>query len=341
MPPSTCARNSAGKRFLVFVEQSDVLVENNSAKVLPSLGLGTDVLMARNPRLIVVRMPSLGLSGPYAHYVGFGAHVEALCGLTARRGYRDLDVTANAGTYHMDASGTVAAFAVLAALRRREKTGVGEVIELAQSENLLQHIGEEILDASVVGFDRERLGNRHPTFAPQGVYPCAGEDPWIANSVTGDAAWRSLRSLLGEPSWVMDPALETGAGRWAGHDDLDAGLARWTMTQDRDELFHRCQAAGIAAGAVLDESDLLVDPQLSARGFFRKNSSEDLGEWTFPGHLWQWDGPPLQWGRINRMGADNDYVWRDVAGLEDETCKAMQADGQLRLDYVDGNGDSM
>ena len=80
MPPSTCARNSAGKRFLVFVEQSDVLVENNSAKVLPSLGLGTDVLMARNPRLIVVRMPSLGLSGPYAHYVGFGAHVEARVG---------------------------------------------------------------------------------------------------------------------------------------------------------------------------------------------------------------------------------------------------------------------
>ena len=65
----------------------------------------------------------------------------------------------------------------------------------------------------------------------------------------------------------------------------------------------------------------------SARGLFPKNSSEDLGEWTFPGHLWQWDGPPWQWGPINRMGADNDYVWRDVTGLEDETCKAMQAGG--------------
>jgi len=325
--------------FLRLVEQADVLVENNSVKVLERLGLGWEVLTDRNPRLVVVRMPSLGLDGPYAHYIGFGAHVEALCGLTHLRGYPDMDQTANASTYHMDpASGTVAAFATLAALRRRETTGVGELVEVAQSENLLNHLGDHLVDASLGGGGRTHAGNRHPTFAPQGCYPCAGDDRWVVLSIDDDEAWSALCGALDAPDLAADPGLAHAPGRRARHDEIDARIAEWTAGLDRWEATRRLQDAGIAAGPVLGDGDCWTDPHLRARSFFRPNGSEDLGTIEFPGHLWRWDGPPLRWDPINRLGADNDAVLRTVAGLDDAAIDALRNAGQLRFDYVDAAG---
>lgn len=316
-----------------------MIVENNSAKVLDRLGLGWDVLSARNPRLIVVRMPSLGLSGPYSDYIGFGAHVEALCGLTALRGYPDMDLTANGTTYHMDpASGAGAAFAVLTALRRRQQTGLGELVEFAQSENLMHHIGEYLVDASRTGIQRSTLGNRHPSRAPQGCYPCAGDDQWVVLSVGDDAEWGGLCQAMGNPEWCTDQRFVTNEGRRAHHDDLDRQLAAWTATLPKREIFDRCRAHGVPAGPVMDEADLLADPHLAARGFFRENGSEDLGTHLFPGHLWRWDGPELAWGPISRLGADNEYVYRELLGLDDREWQALVDEGHISLDFVDDTG---
>ncbi len=344
-------RSALGREtFLRLVEKSDIIVENNSAKVLGNLGIDWDVLRARNPRLILIRMPSIGLAGPYAHYVGFGAHVEALTGFTALRGYTDLDLSANGPTYHMDpASGTAAVFAALAALRRRERTGVGECVELAQAENLLHHLGDHLVEASLSGTHRERLGNRHVTFAPQGAYRCAAEpgdgdgasDRWVVLTVTDDADWAALRRAMGDPSWADDERFASAAGRQAHHDEIDGHLTAWTTTSSRHEIAARLQAEGVAAGPVLDEVDLVADPHLAHRGFFRRNGSEDLGEWDLPGHLWHWDGPPLAFGPIQRMGADNAYVLRDIVGVDDDTWNALEADGQLSLDFVDADGNPL
>lgn len=341
--------------FLRLVERSDVVVENNSAKVLDRLDLGWEVLRSANPRLVLLRMPSLGLEGPYAHYVGFGAHVEALCGLTALRGYRDLDATSNGATYHMDpTSGSAGAFAVLAALRRRERTGEGELVELAQAENLLNHIGEYLVDASRGGRDHGHAGNRHPTRAPQGCYRCLPGGPrppvdapdppepgWVVLSVGDDDEWAGLRRALGDPAWAADERFATAAGRREHHDELDAGIEAWTCGRTAFEAFESLQAEGVPSGPVLSESALLEDPHLRARGFFRRNGSPDLGEWEFPGHLFLWDGPPLRWGPVNRLGADNEYVYRQVLGLDDDEWAALEAEGHLRLDYVDADGNPL
>ena len=325
--------------FLRLVDAADVLVENNSVKVLERLGLGWDVLRARNPRLVVVRMPSLGLDGPYAHYIGFGAHVEALCGLTHLRGYADMDQTANASTYHMDpASGTIAAFATLAALRRRARTGVGELVEVAQSENLLNHIGDHLVDASLGGGGRRHDGNRHPTYAPQGCYPCAGDDRWVVLSVEDDESWAALCDVIDAADLGADAELRSAAGRRRRHDEIDARIAAWTAGTDRWEAARRLQEAGIPAGPVLGDADCWDDPHLRSRGFFRANGSEDLGTQMFPGHLWHWDGPALRWDPINQLGVDNDVVLRTVGGLDDGQIAALRASGQLRLDYVDADG---
>ena len=328
--------------FLELVDQSDLVVENNSIRVLPSLGLGWDVLHERNPKLVMLRLPLLGLDGPYAGYVGFGAHMEALCGYSSLRGYPDLDPTSLDPTYYMDpATGVVGAFATLAALRRRAATGVGELVEVAQAENLLQYIGEYLIDAAMTGEPHECHGNRHPHRAPQGVYRCTGDDAWVALSVADDGQWASLVDEMGRPGWAADPSLAAEDGRRERHDEVDRGLEAWTSTCRVDEVLAVCRQAGVAAAPVLDEPGLCADPHVVERGYFRPNSSDDVPEVLFPGHQWRWDGPPMVWGPINMMGRDNDYVYRTVLGKDDAAMAALAAEGHLADGYRDAAGNPL
>jgi len=333
------AKDSGREAFLRLVEVSDVLVENNAARVFDKLGLGWDVIRERNPRFIMLRMPPLGLDGPYHGFVGFGAHFEAVSGLTASRGYHDSDPTTTTSVFHMDpASGAAGAFAVMAALRRRERTGEGGFIELPQAENVMQQIGELFVDAGRTGRHHEPLGNRHPTRA-QGCYRCAGDDRWAVISVGSDDEWAALRRAMGDPEWARDDRFATSEGRLANHDDFDAGVEAWTATLDPYEVFHRCQAEGVPAGPVMSEADAYADPHLRARGFFRENTSAHAGTHEYPAHLWHWTGPSLAWGPISGMGDDNDHVWREVAGFTDDELEQLDADGHIATTYFgpDGN----
>lgn len=327
--------------FLRLVEQSDVVVENNSIDVMDKLGLGRDVLFARNPRLIVVRMPSMGLDGPYRNHVGFGFHLEALAGSGSLWGYRDGDRSLNNPVFPMDpASGTVAAAATLAALRQRDASGAGAFVEIPQVEVVLQYVGEELIHAARTRTSELPRGNRHPSFAPQGAYPCRGEDRWVVLSVPDDRAWDGLRRALGEPAWASDPRFAAAAGRAALHDELDEQLTAWTTGLDADDAFRRLQAQGVPAGPVYDETGRCTDEHLLAVGAFRVNGSADVDPTLVVDHLWRWDGPPLAWGPFSRLGVENDHVYRDVLGLDDDEIAALDADGHLSLDYLRPDGTS-
>lgn len=333
------ARPLGRETFLRAVAKADVLVENNAAGTLPKLGLDWEQLRAANPRLILLRMPPLGLEGPYRDFVGFGAHFEALSGLTTIRGYRDSDPTSTTAVYHMDpASGAMGALGVLMALRRREHSGEGCLLELPQAENMLQHIGEYLIEGHRSAREFSQQGNRHPWRAPQGCYPCAGEDEWVVISVGSDVEWQGLVEAMGSPVSAARPAFATSTGRRDHHDEIDGLVAEWTVTRSADEVFRACQARAVPAGPVLRESACFADPHLRARGFFRPNGSEDAGTHDYPGHLWRWSGPELRWDPIMRMGADNDYVYRDVLGLDDEEYAALDRAGHLSLDYLDADG---
>ncbi|MDP1821451.1 MAG: CoA transferase [Acidimicrobiales bacterium] len=333
------SKDSGREAVLRLVEASDVLVENNAARVLDKLGIGWDVLHARNPRFILLRMPPMGLTGPYHDFVGFGAHFEAVSGLTAVRGYRDADPTSTTSVFHMDpASGATGAFAIMAALRRRERTGEGCFIELPQAENVMQQIGELFVDAARTGRAHEPLGNRHPTRAPQGCYPCAGEDRWAVISVGSDQEWSGLRKAMGDPEWAAEARFATAEGRRDAHDELDDRISSWTSGVDPYDVFHRCQAEGVPAGPVMTEADAFVDPHLRDRGFFRENVSSDAGTHDYPSHLWHWTGPEMNWGPIAGMGQDNQYVWREVAGLSEAELEQLDAEGHLSLDYLAPDG---
>ncbi len=327
--------------FFKLVEQSDVLVENNSVATLGKLGIGWEQLTARNPKLILVRMPPMSLDGPYASYVGFGASFEALCGLTRLRGYTDDDPTTTSPAFHMDpVSGTSGAFAVMCALRRRDRTGRGEQVEIAQSENMMQHIGEYFIDADRTGRSHLPGGNRHISHAPQGCYKCDVEDRWAVISVQTDEQWAGLCKAMKRPNLAVDERFATAPGRLEHHDELDEIIGAWTEGLDHREVFRRCQASGVPAGPVLDEADAYDDPHLEERGFFRPQGSEDIGTWDFPGQQWKWTGPDMNWGPICRLGDSNEYVYKEILGLSDEEYRELDDDGHLSMDYLQPDGTS-
>jgi crotonobetainyl-CoA:carnitine CoA-transferase CaiB-like acyl-CoA transferase len=336
-------RHDSGREaFLRLAEQCDVMIENNSVDLLDKLGIGWETLRERNPSLILVRMPSVGLDGPYRNYLGFGVNFEGLCGLTAVRGYEDVDTSESETVFHMDAaSGSAGAFAALMALRRRERTGVGELIELSQSENMLNHIGELLVDAGRTGREHRPLGNRHHHNAPQGCYRCVGDDAWAVISVADDAQWQALAAATGNDDWATDPRFSSAADRHANHDELDVLLSAWTEQRTPAEVFSTCQQAGIAAAPVLHELEALADEHLQARGLFMENGNDSLGTHLYPGHLWRWDGPDLAWGPIPVLGGDNEHVFKDIVGLSDDDYADLDAGGHLRLDYVDPEGNPL
>src|SRR5262245_40126232 len=183
-------RDRGRELFLELVKRSDAFIENNAAGVVDSLGIGWETLHEVNPRLVMVRFPGFGTTGPYSHHKGYGSNMEAVAGHTMVRGYADSDPSLTPSSLHGDPNaGAHVAWAVQAALLARERTGEGQLVEISQSEAVMHHIAYDILDYSFNGRETGQRGNHHPAFAPYGVFPCAGDDRWIAIAVPSDEAF--------------------------------------------------------------------------------------------------------------------------------------------------------
>jgi crotonobetainyl-CoA:carnitine CoA-transferase CaiB-like acyl-CoA transferase len=241
----------------------------------------------------------------------------------------------------------------LAALRRRERTGVGELVELAQDENLLNHIGDVLVEVARGNDDDIRLGNRHRWRAPQGAYRCVDAEPgtggagrigaggldrWVAISVGDDEEWAGLRAAMGDPDWARDARFGHHAGRAAGHDEIDTAITAWTTTLTHRDAAARCQAHGVPAAPILTESEARADPHLRARGLVRTNHGRDIGTHEFAGHLFRWDGPPMRWGPIAALGDDNEAVYRTLLGIDDQTWDALVEEGHITDVYRGTDG---
>jgi benzylsuccinate CoA-transferase BbsF subunit len=155
--------------------------------------------------------------------------------------------------------------AILAAIDHRDRTGQGQYIDLSQTEASIHFLAPALLDYELNGRLAERPGNRHPTMAPHGVFPVAGDDRWIAIACEDDGQWRSLCAAAGLP-----PALSglDVAGRRAREDDLEQLIGAWSAARDGAEVERQLQAAGVACHRVQDSADLVEDPQLSHRNHF-------------------------------------------------------------------------
>jgi crotonobetainyl-CoA:carnitine CoA-transferase CaiB-like acyl-CoA transferase len=226
-------------------------------------------------------------------------------------------------------AGLHAAVAMLTALAERERTGKGVFVESVMLEAALNCCAEPIVEHSAYGALMERMGNRSPYAAPQGVYAVPGMDTWIAISVVTDEQWAGLRAALGDPEWAADPALATFAGRRAQHDAIDEHLRAWAQgVTDLDAAVDDLLARGVPAARAWDPRMLIDHPQYGARGFFEWLDHASIGEHPVPGLPYRFPSVDRWTHRATAtMGMDNRDVLTRILGLADDDIAQLEADG--------------
>ena len=333
--------NLAHPRGLAVFERlaaiTDVVCEAYAAGAMERLGVGYQRMKEVKPDIVMVSMPGWGVQGPYKGYVSLGSGIDGFTGHHALRGYPGTDPTVTPVAQHADAVGAVTlAFAVLAALYHRNRTGEGQWVDVSQVEAFLPHLGRPFMDHVMNGRPFTPAGNRDDHMAPHGCYPCSGDDNWVAITVSSDSQWRALVRVMGDPDWARDPAFSDSLSRHRNQDLLDRHIREWTGSRDKKAVVSTLQEAGVPAQAVLDDVDLYSDPHLAARGFFQRIQHPVIGEHRYPGYLWTLGGssppvdiPPATYGEHNR------YVYGTLLGMTDEEMDDLEGQGVIGDEVVE------
>jgi benzylsuccinate CoA-transferase BbsF subunit len=311
--------------FLRLVTHCDVVIENYRADVLDKLGLGYDVLRGVRSDIILVSMAAFGKSGADQDLVGFGPVIEMMSGLCSLTGYADEDEPFKTGLSYGDpVGGTYAAASVALALIRRQRTGKGAYIDLAQREGAAALAGEAFVAASLRGETPHHTGNRSERWAPQGAYRCAGDDQWIVVSVVTDEEWRACCAVLGRD----DLAGLDLAERQARHDELDRVISDWARDRDPQDAMEELQAAGVPAGRILDTGDIHEDPQLLRRHFWVHLPHPQMHRYKQAGIAWRLvECNPSLLRHAPFFGEHTREILATLVGLSDSEIDALYAAG--------------
>jgi crotonobetainyl-CoA:carnitine CoA-transferase CaiB-like acyl-CoA transferase len=295
--------------FKAMVSQADAVIENFSPRVMDQFELGADVLLALNPRLVMVRMPAFGLTGPWRDRVGFAPTMEQIAGLAWVTGLPDGPPIAPRGACD-PLAGAHAAVALLAALEFAEQTGRGQLVEVPMIESVLNVTATQPIEFEVFGQILSRRGNRGHADALQDLYRCAGEDNWIAITARTPSQRGTLADLMGGP---------------------DTPIADWTAAQDLETLVEMLAGAGIPAAAVVSPSLVTQNPQLRHRGFFERLDHPSTGEGLYPCQpfarpdgtdKWLLRPPPT-------LGQHNNEVLTELCGVTDADLERLAAQGVI------------
>jgi crotonobetainyl-CoA:carnitine CoA-transferase CaiB-like acyl-CoA transferase len=312
--------------FLRLAESADTVIENFRPGTLERWGLGWEELAARNPRLVLARVTGFGQTGPAAHRPGFGTLAEALSGFAALNGEPDGPPLLPPLALADGVTGLATAFAVLAALRARDSTGRGQVVDLSLVEPLMTLLGPHVTAYDQLGELQPRTGNRSSHNAPRNVYRTA-DGSWVAVSSSATSIAERILRLVGRPDLVAEPWFGTGAGRAAHVDEIDEAVAAWIGARSRDEVLRAFDEAEAAIAPVQDARDVLADPQLAALGSIAEIDDPELGRLKQPNVLARFSETPgsVRWaGRAH--GADTEAVLGEL-GVDAVEVERLRAEG--------------
>lgn len=308
-----------------LVAKSDVVVENFRPGAMDEMGLGYERLRTLRPGLVMLSMPAAGLTGPLRTVRAYGMSLTSLTGLDSLTGYLGGPPIPCENALADPLNGILGAFAVLAALNYRDRTGKGQLIDYSQHEAMMQMVGPAFMDYVFNGRVAAPMGNRHPlgVAAPHGVFPCAGDDRWISIAVMTEQEWLSLVAAMGNPEWAQAAEFSCAAGRVRNIDALHARLAEWTRTINDYELAQMLQRHGIAAAPVMNVADLYNDPHYRARGTFIEVTHPLGFRETIYGAYVKTSRTEASVHPGPAIGQDNDYVFKDLLGLSEERYRQL------------------
>jgi len=308
------------------------VMDNFSVSVMPKRGLGYDRLREANPNIVVLRMPGLGCTGPDAHYATVGTNITAFTGFTHlwnHPGHTDPPVGSQC-VYPDFVSGLLSAVLITAAVLNQQRTGRGAFIDLSQAEAAAFMIGPSLMASIVRDDDIAPLGNASPEEAPQGCYPCKGDDRWCVISIETEAQWHALATCLERADWLLDPHFSSLASRRDHREEFDRGIAEWTQDKDAFEVMDLLQKAGVPCGVVQTGKDLLGDPHLKERGFLVEQNNPRLGRVILPGFPLKFASHALtpDW-KFPELGRDNAAVFGNLLGYSEDRVAQLLRDHVL------------
>src|SRR5213592_1100754 len=282
--------------FLRMVERADVVVENFAPGLMERLGLDYERLRATNPRIIVARIKGFGLSGPYAEYKSFDMIAQATGGVMSVTGFADREPIRCGAAIGDTGTGVHTAAAIMAAYIQRQRTGHGQLVEVAMQEVVANLLRGRFVDHYRDGKPSERRGNALIGGVPGGAYPCAPGGPndyaYIYVQTMNQDMWRDFATAIGREDLLTDPRCKDAAARWEHRDALNELIRAWTRVRTKHEVMAVLGKAGVPCGAVLDTGEVLDDPHLNARG--QVHTIEHATRRRFPAST-----PPPCWRRCS------------------------------------------
>ena len=307
---------------------ADILIENFKPGTLEKWGLGPDVLMADNPRLIIVRVSGYGQTGPYAERAGFGGIGEAMGGWRAIVGDADRPPSRMGVSIGDSLAATYGCMGALAALHARERTGKGQIVDSALYEAVLQVMESLIPEYQVAGTIRERSGSVLPGIAPSNVYPCSDGEYLIG--ANQDAVFARLCAAMGQPELATDPRFVDHVARGSRQVELDTIIAGWTKTRTVAEVEAAMLRYSVPAGTIYHAPDMLADPHFAARGALVEVETERWGKITMQNSFPKLSGTPstVRSPAPTRVGESNAEVYGEL-GLTDGDLAALTASGAI------------
>jgi benzylsuccinate CoA-transferase BbsF subunit len=310
-----------------LIDWSDLVIENMRPGVMQRLGLGYAALAESHPGLVMLSTCNMGQTGPRADTPGFGSQLSALAGFCGVTGESDGPPMLLYGPYIDYIASNLGASAALAALIRTRRSGKGACIDLSQYEAGLMFMGGAVQDYFTTGRSPDRCGNDDTEAVPHGAYPCH-DDEWVALSCWSDAEFAALALVMGNPKLAAEKDFASASARRQHKNALDRVISTWTRTQPADAAAEALQAAGVAAHPVVTVAGLFSDPQLGARRQWRVRRHPEMGDqaYSFPGFdLTEAPGDIV--GPAPCLGADNEFVFRDLVGLSETEFERYQERG--------------
>lgn len=307
-----------------IIAVSDVVLENMRAGVMDRLGLGYDDLVKVKPDIIMLSASGFGSTGPYREYAGFAPIFACVGGLAHLTGYEDGPPNAMSGVMDLRV-GTTAAFAILAALLKRQETGEGQYIDLSSSESVSVLVGPQLMDYTMNKRSPHRSGNQDSIMAPHNCYRCKGTDKWISIAVATDEEWNALCRVMGNPEWTRDEAFSSKYCRWKNRTRLDEFIGKWTVNYTHYEVMQLLQDVGVAAMPSFSAEEILSDPHVKARNVITDVQHPVLGKKVVLNPSWKHSETPA---RIRKsaplLGEHNEAIFCELLGMSKGDVKKLE-----------------
>src|SRR5919197_455516 len=317
--------------FEAMVKVADVVVENMGPGAMERLGLGYDALRRLNPRIIAASVKGFGSGGPYAEYKSLEWIAQAMGGAMSMTGFADGPPTKAIGGLAATGAGLHTAIGILAAIIQRQTTGVGQQLEVAQQDSVVNLLRIHLRESYATGKPSPRQGNRSAAAAPSNLYRCRpfGPNDYVFIHLATVEMWKTLTTIAGRPELGDDPRYADRRDRVQFVDEIDAMIEAWTEKRTKHEALEILAGAGIPCGAVLDSNEVLADPHMKARGMITELEHPRRGKYPMPANPVRLSASPTEVVRAPLLGEHNTEVYGRLLGVDAKALEQLRKDGVI------------